>query len=68
MKSVSGKRLAALAESRGWCLARIHGSHHILVKEGRLERLVIPIHGNQTVKIGLQRSLMKLIPISDEDL
>lgn len=33
-----------------------------------LERVVIPIHGNKTLKIGLQRSLMKLIPVSENRL
>jgi predicted RNA binding protein YcfA (HicA-like mRNA interferase family) len=50
MKSVSGKRFAQLAEDKGWRLARINGSHHIYTQEGRMERLVIPIHGNQTLK------------------
>lgn len=68
MKAVSGRRLARLAESKGWRLARINGSHHIFTLEGRIERLVIPIHGQQTLKIGLQRSLMKLIPLSDAEL
>jgi predicted RNA binding protein YcfA (HicA-like mRNA interferase family) len=68
MKSVSGKLLAKAAERRGWRLARVHGSHHVYVKNGRNERLVIPIHGNQTLKIGLQRALMKMIPLEDSDL
>jgi len=68
MKAVSGKRLARLAEKKGWALARINGSHHIYTMPDRLERLVIPIHGNASLKIGLLRSLMKIIPLSDEDL
>lgn len=68
MKAVTGKRLAKLAEEKGWHLARINGSHHVYTMEGRIERLVIPIHGNQTLKIGLQRSLMKIIPLSDDEL
>jgi predicted RNA binding protein YcfA (HicA-like mRNA interferase family) len=68
MKSVSGKRMAKLAEEKGWSLARINGSHHVYTKEGRFERVVIPIHGNQTLKIGLQRSLMKIIPITADEL
>ncbi|MCP5006844.1 MAG: type II toxin-antitoxin system HicA family toxin, partial [Planctomycetes bacterium] len=44
------------------------GSHHIYVKDGRDERLVIPVHANQTLKIGLQRHLMKIIPVSTEEL
>lgn len=68
MKSVSGRRLAKLAESKGWLLARIKGSHHIYTKPGRTERVVIPIHGDKTLKIGLQRSLMKIVPISEDEL
>ncbi len=68
MKVVSGRRMAKLAEGQGWTLARINGSHHIYTKAGRIERVVIPIHANKALKIGLQRSLMKIIPISETDL
>jgi len=68
MKSVSGKRLAQLAARKGWALKRINGSHHVYTKEGRDERLVIPIHGNKSLKPGLQRALMKIIPVTDDEL
>ena len=68
MKSVTGKKMAKLAEQKGWILARINGSHHIYTQEGRIERVVIPIHGNQSLKIGLQKSLMKMIPVSEDEL
>jgi predicted RNA binding protein YcfA (HicA-like mRNA interferase family) len=68
MKSVSGKQIAKLAESKGWSLARVSGSHYIYIKQGRIERVVIPIHGNKSLKIGLQRSLMKIIPLTDSEL
>ncbi len=68
MKSVTGKRMARLAEGKGWVLARIKGSHHVYLQEGRIERLVIPIHGNKTLKNGLQRALMKLIPVDEKEL
>lgn len=48
--------------------ARVQGSHHIFKKAGRIERLVIPIHGSRTLKGGLQRSLMKLIPVTEAEL
>ena len=39
MKAVTGKRMAKLAEEKGWNLARINGSHHIYqgrsIGEGR---------------------------------
>jgi predicted RNA binding protein YcfA (HicA-like mRNA interferase family) len=68
MKAVSGKHLAKLAEEKGWRLARVNGSHHVFTMAGRIERLVIPIHGNQTLKTGLQRALRKLVPLSEEEL
>lgn len=68
MKAVTGRRMAKLAERKGWMLARINGSHHVYTKEGRIERVVIPVHNNQTLKIGLQRSLMKIIPVEDDEL
>ena len=68
MKAVSGRRMAELATAKGWQLARVKGSHHVYSMEGRTERLVIPIHGNRTLKIGLQQALMRLIPVSDDEL
>ena len=55
-------------EAKGWHLARINGSHHIYVKESRMERIVIPIHGHQDLKTGLQRSLMKIAGIAEGEL
>jgi len=51
MKAVTGKRMAKLAEQKGWILARINGSHHVYTKQGRIERVVIPIHGNQSSEL-----------------
>lgn len=68
MKVVSGKELAKCAERKGWSLTRITGSHHIYTMAGRMERLVIPIHGNQALKKGLQKGLMKIIPLDDHEL
>lgn len=60
--------MAKLAESKGWRLARVNGSHHIYIKDGRTERVVIPIHGNKPLKIGLHKSLMKIIPLTEAEL
>lgn len=68
MKSVSGKALAAVLERRGWKLLRIRGSHHIYGKEGSIVRLSVPIHGNQPLKVGLLKHLLKLAGLSDSDL
>ena len=68
MKQISGRELARLVERRGWALARIQGSHHIFTKTGRRERLVIPIHGHQPLKVGLLRALMKIADLTLDDL
>ena len=68
MKQVSGRELAQIVQRRGWTLARVHGSHHVFTMAGRRERIVIPIHGNQPLKKGLFRSLMKIAGLQDEDL
>lgn len=68
MKAISGKDLSRLVERRGWTLLRVHGSHHIYGKPGSVIRLSIPIHGNQPLKIGLLRHLMKLADIAESDL
>ena len=68
MKQVSGRELAHLVQRRGWTLARIHGSHHIFTMPGRRERIVIPIHGTQPLKVGLLRSLMKIANLKESDL
>ena len=68
MKAISGKRFARLLEQRGWSLARVTGSHHIYIKPASQVRLALPIHGNRTLKIGLQRHLMQLAEISESEL
>jgi predicted RNA binding protein YcfA (HicA-like mRNA interferase family) len=68
LKQVAGHDLARLIQQRGWILARVHGSHHIFTKAGRKERIVIPVHGNQPLKTGLLRSLMKIAELAESDL
>ncbi len=68
MKSISGRDFARLLQRKGWQLARINGSHHIFTYPGRRERLVVPIHGNQSLKIGLLRNQMKIAGIEEHEL
>jgi predicted RNA binding protein YcfA (HicA-like mRNA interferase family) len=68
LKQVSGKELCKLIQNKGWVLARIKGSHHIFFMEGQRERIVVPVHGNQPLKLGLLKSLMKIADIREEDL
>lgn len=60
MKAISGKILCRLLEEKGWKLKRINGSHHIYAKENSIKRISVPVHGDEPLKIGLQKHLMKL--------
>ena len=68
MKSVSGKDFAKVLERHGWSLLRGQGSHHIYGKAGSNVRLSVPIHGNQAIKIGLLKHLIKMAGLSEHDL
>ncbi|MFQ5436043.1 MAG: type II toxin-antitoxin system HicA family toxin [Anaerolineae bacterium] len=68
MKAVSGKKFARLLENHDWELVRVKGSHHIYMKAGNPARISIPIHGNRSLKIGLQRHFMKLAGIEESEL
>ena len=68
MKAVSGKEFARLLEKKGWELKRTKGSHHVYTKPGNPARISVPIHGSKSLKKGLQRHLMKLAGISEEEL
>jgi len=47
---------------------RSNGSHHIFVKQGHKERVVIPVHGNRPLKIGLLKRQMKIAGVMESDL
>lgn len=68
MKSVAGREFAKVLERKGWELLRIQGSHHIYGKKGSIVRLSVPVHGGQSLKIGLLRHLMKLAGISEDEI
>ena len=67
MKSISGKEFAKILERNGWELARINGSHHIYTKKGKIERISIPIHVNEDLKIGLLKHFMKITNLSESE-
>ncbi len=50
------KDLLNLLKKNGWEVKRIHGSHHIMQKDGKIE--TIPIHGKD-VPTGLLNAILK---------
>jgi predicted RNA binding protein YcfA (HicA-like mRNA interferase family) len=67
MKAVTGKVLVRVLGKKGWRLARVHGSHHILVKEGVGRALAIPVHGNRPLKVGLLKAVMRTADLTEDD-
>jgi len=55
---VKDKDLLKLLQKEGWKVIRIHGSHHILMKDNRVE--VLPIH-NTDVPPGLLNAILKRV-------
>ncbi|HEV8159281.1 MAG TPA: type II toxin-antitoxin system HicA family toxin [Pyrinomonadaceae bacterium] len=68
MKSVSGKGFAKILEKRGWTLLRVQGSHHVYGKSGNEVRLSVPVHKNQTLKIGLLKHFLKQAGLTEQDV
>lgn len=67
MKHISGKEMCRVLERHGWALVRIRGSHHRFEKAG-FPPVVVPVHGNKTLKAGTQREIMKTAGLTDDDL
>ncbi len=68
MKQVSGKEFCRILKRKGWRCVRTKGSHHIHTKEGRTERISVPVHGKKPLKFGLLKALMKIAEINESEL
>ncbi len=68
MKQLSGQDVCSLLKRNGWQLKRLNGSHHIFTKEGQIERISVPVHGNKPLKLGLLKALLKVAGIQEKDL
>lgn len=49
-------------ENRGFVVVRVRGSHHVVQRADL--RTVIPIHGNQNLRIGTLRGILRDIEMS----
>ena len=67
MKALSGKAFCRLLERHGWQLLRVQGSHHVYGKAGQRARISVPVHGNRPLKLGLQRHLLNLAGIAEDE-
>ena len=62
---MSGKEMVRKFERGGWVLDRVSGSHHIMKKRSYLAS--IPVHGNQDLSRGTERSLLKLFKKAEDE-
>ena len=68
MKHVSGKRLAKVAESKGWVLVSQAGSHAKYRNPIDAQTVIIPIHGNRDLCPSTQKGIMRILGVTDADL
>lgn len=57
MTTMNGKDILKRLQAQGWTLVRIHGSHHILSKDGKA--VPVPVHGTKDVGAGLLASIAR---------
>ncbi|CDI04388.1 MAG: type II toxin-antitoxin system HicA family toxin [Candidatus Competibacter denitrificans] len=48
---MNGNEVIAKLKAAGWTLARINGSHHVMVKGS--QSVSVPVHGKRDLKPGL---------------
>ncbi len=54
---MNGKAVIAKLKAAGWSLDRVHGSHHILTKEGKA--VPVPVHGARDMGAGLLAAIAR---------
>jgi predicted RNA binding protein YcfA (HicA-like mRNA interferase family) len=54
---MTGKDVIAKLKAAGWVLNRVHGSHHILTKDGRA--VPVPVHGARDLGAGLLAAIQR---------
>jgi predicted RNA binding protein YcfA (HicA-like mRNA interferase family) len=65
--SYSGDRVVQVFKRAGWRVARLKGSHVIMIKKGIDATLSIPVHKGKDVKKGTLRRLIRDAGMSVED-
>ena len=52
---MNGNEIIKKLQTAGWELDRINGSHHIMMKNGKM----VPVHGNRDLGPGLVASIAR---------
>lgn len=62
---LTGKEMLKFLQLQGFAIVRVRGSHHVLARGA--QRTSVPVHGNQPLKIGTLRSILRDIEMSPAD-
>lgn len=54
---MTGKEVIAKLKAHGWSVDRVHGSHHILTKDGKA--VPVPVHGTRDLGPGLLAAIQR---------
>jgi predicted RNA binding protein YcfA (HicA-like mRNA interferase family) len=66
LPSLTGKEVIAALGKAGFEVARVRGSHHILIhSNGR--RTVVPVHSGETIGTGLLTQILRDCQLDRED-
>ncbi len=57
LKPVKPRVIMSFLEKEGFKLVRVHGSHHILKRDGTI--VVVPVHRSEEIGIGLLHKILK---------
>lgn len=66
LPSLTGKEVIAALNKVGFEVARVRGSHHILIhSDGR--RTVVPVHSGETIGTGLMTQILRDCQLDREE-
>ncbi len=65
---VTGKKLIAALEAKGWYVKRIRGSHHILRHPEIPDAIPVPVHGSRPIKRGTLLNILRTAGVSRDEL
>lgn len=64
LSRATGKEMVRFLERRGFALRRVVGSHHVM-RRGEVQT-VVPVHGNENLRIGTLRGILRDIDMKPE--
>jgi predicted RNA binding protein YcfA (HicA-like mRNA interferase family) len=67
LRQLRGSDAVRALERGGFVVARIRGSHHILIHPAdRSRRATVPVHAGQTLKLGTMRSILTQAKLTED--